>query len=335
MKKVLLLGGTGAMGIYLTPYLLDMGYKVDVVSLDEKTSDNAALRYMKMDAMDNEALKQLLKNEYDAIVDLLIYSDVEKTFKSRMEILLSGAAHYIYLSSYRVYANADSVITEKSPRLLDVSQDKEFLAKKNVEYSLYKAIGEDLLASSGHKNYTVIRPAITYSKFRFQLTTLEANIVIHRMTNHKTVILPEEAMNIQGTMSWAGDVAKMISRLILNRDAFGETYTVATAEHHTWREIAEYYNQIGGLDYTTVDTETFLRIWGNNNKMCEYQLKYDRFFDRVIGNSKILNATGMKQSELMGLREGLAHEIAALPKGYVWQETAVNTRMDEYLKNLK
>lgn len=43
MKKVLLLGGTGAMGIYLTPYLLDMGYKVDVVSLDEKTSDNAAL----------------------------------------------------------------------------------------------------------------------------------------------------------------------------------------------------------------------------------------------------------------------------------------------------
>ena len=127
----------------------------------------------------------------------------------------------------------------------------------------------------------------------------------------------------------------MISRLILNRDAFGETYTVATAEHHTWREIAGYYNQIGGLDYTTVDTETFLRIWGNNNKMCEYQLKYDRFFDRVIDNSKILNATGMKQSELMGLREGLAHEIAALPKGYVWQETAVNTRMDEYLKNLK
>ena len=40
MIKALLLGGTGALGVYLTEDLLKMGYKVDGVSLEDKKSDN-------------------------------------------------------------------------------------------------------------------------------------------------------------------------------------------------------------------------------------------------------------------------------------------------------
>ena len=40
-----------------------------------------------------------------------------------------------------------------------------------------------------------------------------------------------------------------------------------------------------------------------------WQIKYDRMLDRVIDNSKILNATGMKQSELTPLKEGLRMEL--------------------------
>ena len=42
-KKILVLGGTGAMGVYLVPELLRMGYRVDVVSLDDIKSDNPNL----------------------------------------------------------------------------------------------------------------------------------------------------------------------------------------------------------------------------------------------------------------------------------------------------
>ena len=35
-QKILILGGTGAMGVYLVPELLHMGYQVHVISLDEK-----------------------------------------------------------------------------------------------------------------------------------------------------------------------------------------------------------------------------------------------------------------------------------------------------------
>ena len=95
------------------------------------------LTYSKGNARDDEYLKKLLKNEYDAIVDFMIYDDTEK-FKLRIDMLLESTEHYLFLSSYRVYAE-DEYITEDSPRLLEASNDREFL--QTNDYSLYKARG--------------------------------------------------------------------------------------------------------------------------------------------------------------------------------------------------
>ena len=43
MKKVLVLGGTGAMGQFLVPELLELGYQVDAVTLDNVQSQNTLL----------------------------------------------------------------------------------------------------------------------------------------------------------------------------------------------------------------------------------------------------------------------------------------------------
>ena len=45
MKKIMLLGGSGALGSYLTPELLNMGYQVHVVSLDTLHSDGPKLTH--------------------------------------------------------------------------------------------------------------------------------------------------------------------------------------------------------------------------------------------------------------------------------------------------
>ena len=47
-----------------------------------------------------------------------------------------------------------------------------------------------------------------------------------------------------------------------------------------------------------------------------WQLECDRLFDRVIDNSKVLAATGMKQSELKALFDGLKMEIERCPKDH-------------------
>ncbi len=334
MKKVLVLGGTGAMGIYLVPELIKMGYAVDSVSLDEKESDNENLRYLKANAMDDEYIAELLKNGYDVIVDFMIYSYPRKIFAPRMEMFLKNTKHYFYFSTYRIYANEEVPIKESSPRLLDAATDPEFLSLIDTEYSLYKAVGEDMLRESGYTNWTIIRPVITYSSYRYQLVTLEADVVVTRMQEGKTVLLPESAIDKEATMCWAGDVGKMLARLVLNEKAYGEAFTPSTSEHHTWREIAEMYGRIGGLKYKVVDDETYISCI-NDGDYARYanQLKYDRAFDRIVDNSKVLSVTGMTQDEMMPLEKGLAKELASLPEGFKFRPCIANERMDEYLKN--
>ena len=60
-KKILVMGGTGAMGVYLVPKLAQMGYRVDVISLDKAGSDNEKVTYIQADAKDDVYLKEVLK----------------------------------------------------------------------------------------------------------------------------------------------------------------------------------------------------------------------------------------------------------------------------------
>ncbi len=329
-KKILVLGGTGAMGKYLVPELLGMGYQVDSVTLDDVKSDNEKLRYIQANIKDKKLLEELLQNKYDGVVDFMTYKTEE--FREIYKLFLDNTDHYIFLSSCRVFAD-NPPITEKSPRLLEVSEDQEFLATE--DYALYKAREEDMLRESGYKNWTIVRPATTYSQGRFQLVTLEADVVIYRMLAGKTIVLPEAAMDCEATMSWGGDVGKMIARLMFNEKAYGEDYNVATSEHHTWREIAEIYNEIKPFKYITTSVEDYLDIISDGGTWTKYQLIYARMFNRITDNTKILEHTGMKQEELMTLRDGLKHEYER-SMDYDWtkyEDYFRNVRMDEYVKN--
>ena len=330
MAEKILVIGYGAMAMYLVPDLSARGYQVDVYCMEQVTDQFDGVTFHQANAFDDGFLKNLLETGgYDAAVDFLMY-DTEEKFRQYYKLFLDNVRHYIFLSTYRIYANEEHPVKETSPRLLEVVRDPEYQATEN-EYSRYKALEENVLRESGYQNFTIIRPAITYSKYRFQLVTLEAQVVIERARKGKKIILPEAAMDVQATMSWAGDVAKMISGLLLNPEAMGETYSVCTAEHHTWREVAEYYKEIAGLEYVTVDTETYYQLWADS-KYARYQLEMDRFFDRIMDNSKILNITGLKQENLMPLKDGLRREFEALPADYTWPASPVNDRMDAWLE---
>ncbi len=332
MKKVLVLGGTGAMGSYLVPELLNMGYCVDAVSLDDAKSNNDRLTYIKANMKNRSLLKELLEKKYDGVVDFMSYGTEE--FREVYPLFLDNTDHYIFLSSCRVFAD-DPPITEESPRLLDVSEDEAFLATD--DYSLYKAREEDILRNSGYKNWTIVRPATTFSQGKFQLVTLEAETVIYRMQAGKKILLPDAAMDCEATLGWGGDVAKMIARLLFNDKAYGEDYNVASAEHHTWREIAAIYNEICPFEYVTVSVDDYLNVIAEGEDWARYQLVYARMFNRITDNTKMLKATGLKQEDFTSLKDALAYEYER-SKDYDWMqfENAYrNVRMDEYLKNME
>lgn len=326
-KKVLVLGATGAMGKYLIPYLAEAGHRVDAVSLDEVKSEWPNVRYIKANAKDRTVLKPLLAGKYDGIVDFMIYPTSEISYF--LPLMLNSTEHYIYLSSYRVYDNKEHPVRETSPRLLDTADN--IILRNSDDYSIYKARGENIVRTFPRDRWTIIRPAITYSLMRYQLVTLEAPNNVGRAFAGKKVVVPEPARNVQATMSWAGDVARMIERLLFNARALGETFSVCTAEHHTWGEIADYYKDICGLQTVWIDKEDYLRILNDDPFYlgARWQLDYDRLFDRIMDNSKVLSVTGLEQESLMKLYDGLKREIGRCPRDFQWP---VNQAMDEYLK---
>ena len=338
-KSVLVLGGTGALGSYLVPELINAGHRVHVISLDDVQSGNPCLIYEKNNAMDNFYIKKVLeKGKYDAIVDYMGYGT--QHFKMRHRMMLDNTNQYLFLSSYRVYADAKGLLTEETPRLLDVlDQLNDPIFAKSDDYSLSKARQEDMLTSSGLHNYTIVRPAITFSSHKFQLNVMEANSFINRAFDHKTVVLPEGVMDIQGTLNWSRDIGKAMARLVLNDRALGETYTLATGEHHTWREFADMYSEILGMKYVTCDDETFLQIFDENREWARWRLYYDREFNRAIDNSKLLRDTGLTQNDFTPIKEALKIELGKLTNDLSWcrcdigpiSYEGINRRMDEYL----
>ena len=328
MKKVLVIGSTGAMGQYLVPILADMGYAVTAVSLDDETPCRSGVTCVKGNAKDKAFLARLLSEGFDGIVDFMVWGSHD--FPDYYRLFLENTGHYIFLSSCRVYDDKEQPVRETSPRLIDTSNDEAL--KRSNDYCIFKAQSEDLLVASPYRNWTVVRPATTFSRMRFQLVTLEAANNVGRAMRGKKVVLPIQAKDKPATLSWAGDVAKMLARILFRPEAMREFYNVCSAESRTWGEIAEYYRDIAGLESVWVDKEDYLAIIDPaKGNAARWQLEYARLFRRVTDNSKVLVLTGLTQAEMMPMYEGLKKEITAVPAGYVFPETPIGVRMDEYL----
>ncbi len=329
-KKILLIGGTGTMGDYLSEMLLKMGYKVDIITVDFRV-DKENLKHYFIDAMDDQKLSEILENKYDAIVDFLYYTSSK--FISRMDLLLSNTNHYIAFSSYRVYAESKERLTEQSPRLLETVKDKEFL--ESDDYAQAKCRIEDAIRASSYKNWTILRPTIVYGHTRRPLVNWTDNQIFCAEMKRQ-IVLPKDAMKKKITLIWGKDAANMISKLIFNPKAFMETFIVGTAETITWQDVLDCYTETIGLEAVFTDTETVIDIQaGKENKerrnATRWALQYDRLIDRSIDNSKILEATGIKQCELAPIKEGLKTEIIKR-----WaHRNQTYARMVDYIENIK
>lgn len=311
--KVLILGGTGAIGKPLAKRLVELNNCVFVTSRKHRKDDN--VQYICGNAKDNSFIKKILEDEYDVIIDFMVYSTTE--FKSRIEMLLDKTKQYIFISSSRCYANSFQPITENSARLLDVIEDSNYLLTD--DYALAKARQENLLYDFPQKNWTIIRPYITYNSQRLQLGCFEKEYWLHRILNNKTLVFPEDIMNCVTTITFGDDVANCIAKLIGNKKALGECYTIATKESLSWKEILEYYSEIisrkTGQNIKIKLISNSSELYGVADK---YQIKYDRCYNRTFDLSKLETTIG--ELNFTSTKKGLEKCINDfLAKPYNWR----------------
>lgn len=308
--KVLILGGTGAMGVHLVHLLAESGNEIRVTSRKARRSPQKNVCYAEGNAHDPTFLQPILDERWDVIVDFLSYTTTE--FRERAHLLPEAASQYIFLSSARVYADSKQPLTESSPRLLDTSTDGAFLSTD--EYALAKARQEDILKNSGFQNWTIIRPYITYSENRLQLGVLEKEEWLYRALHGRTIVFSRDIHPMATTMTYGLDVAKGIMAIAGNPAALGEIFHITGSESCRWDEILTTY-----LDAL----EIYL---GYRPKVCfqdlkrfmqctpgKYQVRYDRLFNRQFDSSKIGRYVNIREFTKTG--------------------TGLRTCLDEFLKN--
>lgn len=288
-RRVLLLGGTGAMGAHLTRILVGQGDDVYVTTRNCRLSEKG-ITYMQGDAHDTEFLDGLLQESWDAIVDFMVYHTEE--FSLRVSQLLKATKQYIFISSARVYGpttSPDELINEETPRLLDMIKDEEYL--NTDEYALSKARQENILRKLGCNNWTIIRPYITYSETRLQLGVLEKEDWLWRAINGYSIVFSKDIAMHYTTLTYGYDVSQGIAGLIGLPAALGEVYHITTDEAYKWEEILEVYlhtlEKYLGHRPKVVMTDKCLNL---QFPTMQYQVKYCRLFDRCFDNSKIRHA---------------------------------------------
>ena len=288
-KRILILGGTGAMGRALIP-ILKKDCEVTVTSRKAHQDDH--ISYIIGNAHDPLFIKDLLHSEkkFDVVIDFMNYKVDE--FQEVAKNILPLTGQYIFISSARVYAPSNDLLTENSPRLLDVCLDKKYL--ETQEYALAKAKEENILFNFPSLNWTIIRPGLTYNYNRMQFALWEKEEWLYRALKGKKILFPKEMAHVLTTMTYAEDVAYSIARLVGHSDALGEAFHIAGAPPVTWQSVFNIYHDailrkadIAIKLYSDCSAEDIAVRFNRY-----YQFKYARGITRIFDNSKLFRFIG-------------------------------------------
>lgn len=324
--NILVLGGTGAMGAPLVQKLSKEN--IVYVTSRKKKEGSSNISYIQGNAKDRHFLLQTLSLfKWDAIIDFMIYSEEE--LRELAPIFLENTKQYVFISSSRVYAQTEEKITENTPRLLEASTDKEYL--KTNEYALSKAREEDIFLKSDKRNFTIIRPTITYNTYRMQLGVLEKENWLYRALKGRSIVFSHDINDRLTTMTLGDDVSTGIASVIGKENALSEVFHITSPVSLPWSEVLATYKTVLekhlGKEVPVVMTEKSTNL---KFKWKIYQVIYCRYFNRTFDNSKIAQFTDI--STFTPPQQGLARcleEFLKKPRfeHIQWELEAVNDKV--------
>lgn len=332
--KILLIGGTGAMGSHLTEILASNKNNEVFITTRKKRESIGNIFYIVGNAHDNNFLKTLLKDNWDVIVDFMVYNTNE--FRSRIIDLLNSCKQYVFLSSSRVYADSNTPIREVDKRLLDVCKDREY--QLTDEYALTKARQENILQESGKSNWTIIRPYITFAENRLQLGVLELQDWLYRALLGHTIVFSEDISQRYTTLTYGYDVARGIASILGNEKAFGRAFHITQSKSMKWGEILNIYLDII-LNETGIKPKVKMVAEHPyvTDKGRRYQVIYDRRYNRKFDNSAInefidtssflSTEEGIKKSLTTFIRQNKAKKFTLNPSHEGKYDRITNERM--------
>ena len=245
--KILVTGGAGSCGRYLTASLLARGYEVRVIDKDVeplRRLGSKGLALFQAGLEDRDALKPAVDG-VDAVLHLAwSFSEdplevLEKDLRGHIYLLEEMAfrkvRHLVYASTAVVYGKPRySPIDEEHP--LRVEEARKPL------YGIAKAAAEKLCLMYGKTRER--RPPSSVSGGRTE-TRSAASICGRCSRPHRREPPLEVPADSGGSFLHMADLAQGVKRCLFNPKAYGRTFNLSTV-YVAWEEVAEMVRSVTG-----------------------------------------------------------------------------------------
>jgi len=228
--RVLVMGGTRFIGVYLTKLLVAQGHEVVLFNRGNKPAPVAGIRQIVGDRTDPLQLKTSLSGEsFDAVFDnngreLSDTQPLVELFKGRIQ-------HFVYVSSAGVYLKSDQM-----PHVEGDAVDPNSRHKGKFETEAY-------LAESGVP-FTSIRPVYIYGPQNYN--DLEAWF-FDRIVRDRPVPIPGNGMALT-QFGHCQDLAAAMAAVLGNERAIGQIYNVSGDRAVTFDGLARACATAAGKD---------------------------------------------------------------------------------------
>ena len=219
--RILIMGGTRFIGVYLTKALVEQGHEVVLFNRGKKPAPIEGIQQIHGDRQDIEQLTEKLKEEqFDVIYDNN-GRELSDT-KPLVELFKDQLKHFIYVSSAGVYLKSDQM-----PHIEGDAVDPNSRHKGKFETEAY-------LAESGIA-WTAIRPVYIYGPQNYN--PLESWF-FDRIVRDRVIPIPGNGLHFT-QFGHVQDLASAMVAVLDNPQAIGQIYNISGDRYVTFDGLAK------------------------------------------------------------------------------------------------
>lgn len=219
--RILIMGGTRFIGVYLTKALVEQGHEVVLFNRGKKAAPVEGIQQIHGDRQNIEQLKEKLKEEqFDVIYDNN-GRELSDT-KPLVELFKDQVKHFVYVSSAGVYLKSDQM-----PHIEGDAVDPQSRHRGKFETEAY-------LAESGIP-WTGIRPVYIYGPQNYN--PLEAWF-FDRIVRDRVIPIPGNGLHLT-QFGHVQDLASAMVAVLGNSQAIGQIYNISGDRYVTFDGLAK------------------------------------------------------------------------------------------------
>ena len=283
--NVLITGGLGNLGLWLTHYFLDRGECVTVIGRTEKIIiEDHNYKFIKCDITKQDDLDHAINQYYDFCIHTASYNEhFQSGYKSKAllinalgtdnlceALLINGVGKLIYLSTFHVYGVSTGVITELSAisPINDYGLTHYFAEKYIEKHSKINGL-----------NFCTLRLTNSYGCPK-DIDTDKWYLVLNDLCKN-AYETNKIVINTNGRGSrdfiWMGDVVNTVSAVMSETQCSNTLYNVSSGQSLSILDLAmfvkqaykEIFNQDLPIEVNTSDKTESLKLTVENKKLLD------------------------------------------------------------------